>query len=507
MNNLEITEVVGVCTIVAFQVFIFYRTVTKISVFRNVFPEATHFEVIRTKLKREFFQLEPRQVLQKLGEYIKLSNPEFSIETLLQSATDLSSNADLLDVDLLGLKGHGNSITDNIFYSINTYLLRNRGAASDFHLIKDIAERNCDAAEEEINQTVSLPLYLGLLGTFMGIVVGLFQISGQDFSSNPAALDIAISLLLGGVKIAMIASFVGLFLTVVTSGYFFKGAKTEVEARKNDFYTFIQTDLLPLLNQNINSTLYSLQNNLHRFNDEFKSNVSLLSGVMGKNHDSLIAQEKILNTLDKMDITAFAKANVVILRELNISTERLSQFNQYLSILNHLISSTDSVSKSMNETLQRTNNLNGVAEKINIVFRENQDLSRFLQNHYSALDESHQKITKAVNNVGATLEDSLDKLKEFTQQKIIEIQKISLSEINLMQNQYPEKWKKLDQLDYLETVSKKIDGLKGSYNTDVGNISAGIRETNQLLRDLTEAINKPQKSRLKNIVSWLSKKV
>jgi len=75
------------------------------------------------------------------------------------------------------------------------------------------------------------------------------------------------------VKIAMIASLMGLAFTVVNSGWFYRGAKFKRESRKNEFYTFIQTELLPVLNQNINSTLYSLQNNLFRFNDDFSANI------------------------------------------------------------------------------------------------------------------------------------------------------------------------------------------------------------------------------------------
>ncbi len=117
---------------------------------------------------------------------------------------------------------------------------------------------------------------------------------------------------------------------MLNNGLFFKRAKARSEGRRNDFYTFIQIELLPLLNQNINSTLLSLQTNLFRFNEEFGSNIKGLREVMGNNYHALVAQEKILNTLENIDITAFGKANVVILQQLNISTEKLVQFNAYL---------------------------------------------------------------------------------------------------------------------------------------------------------------------------------
>lgn len=56
-----------------------------------------------------------------------------------------------------------------ILDSINNYLQKNKGAVSDFMLIKDIVERNCDSKEEEITIQTPIPLYIGLMGTMLGI--------------------------------------------------------------------------------------------------------------------------------------------------------------------------------------------------------------------------------------------------------------------------------------------------------------------------------------------------
>jgi hypothetical protein len=58
----------------------------------------------------------------------------------------------------------------------NEYLLNNKGAAADFNILKDISERNADAGDEQIQAQLSTPLYLGLLGTFLGAILGLFSI-------------------------------------------------------------------------------------------------------------------------------------------------------------------------------------------------------------------------------------------------------------------------------------------------------------------------------------------
>ena len=79
---------------------------------------------------------------------------------------------DTLQVTLIEIHNN-NKILIKIKESINTYLLRNKGAASDFHLIKDIVERNCDAAEDEVATELPMPLYLGLMGTMVGIIIGI----------------------------------------------------------------------------------------------------------------------------------------------------------------------------------------------------------------------------------------------------------------------------------------------------------------------------------------------
>lgn len=490
MNNFEVLELIGIFIIIGVQLYIFYQTKSKILLFKSIFPSAANFEIVRPGLLKTYFKLHPKNVFDNLNVYTEESKPKIlesemvSPEGYILCAAKYEDDARIF-VDMINIKTGGNKITNNILYAINTYLFRNRGVASDFHLIKDVVERYSNAVEEEINHTISLPLYLGLLGTFLGIVFGLFQISGVDFSNDASALDNAIKLLLDGVKIAMIASFTGLLLTIINSGFYYKGAKVEVEDKKNDFYTFIQIELLPLLNQNINSTLFSLQSNLHKFNEEFKGNIGNLSSVMGKNHDALIAQEKILTALENMDVMEFAKANVKVLRELQVSTDKFAEFNMYLSGINELVNNTKGFAGKLNEIIERSGNFHELGKQIISIFSENQELIKFLQSHYNSLDESHQLITKAVNGVANTLDDSLINLKEYTQQRIIEVQKITLSELDLMQNQYPEKWKKLDNLSHLESVSKNLSDIKIS---SASQLSAVTNELKSFSMQLSKVV-------------------
>ena len=106
---------------------------------------------------------------------------------------------------------HKNQILQVIFKSINVYLSNNKGAVSDFNLIKDIVDRNCDSKEEEIHSQIPVPIYLGLAGTMIGILIGVgslvFTGGLNDLinSTNGSGIE-GIKGLLSGVSLAMISS-------------------------------------------------------------------------------------------------------------------------------------------------------------------------------------------------------------------------------------------------------------------------------------------------------------
>ncbi|SJZ77655.1 hypothetical protein SAMN04488128_1011555 [Chitinophaga eiseniae] len=492
MSNLfEIFEYAGIGIIIFFQFKVFLKTYRRINIFKNIFPEVRQFEVKNYGIAPRFLALPPWKVLAELDSYAMQSRPPVEEEELVSANGIVALPAtykedDRVFIDLIRLANGGNIVTSRIIYAINTYLIRNRGVASDFHLIKDVVERHTDATESDINQTVSLPLYLGLMGTFLGIFLGLFQLAGVDLTKSNEGIES----LLGGVKIAMVASLSGLCLTVLHTGYFFKGAKSLVEDKKNDFYTFIQTELLPLLNQNINSTLFSLQHNLHKFNEEFKGNVGRLSAAMGKNYDALIAQERILSTLEEIDINAFAKANVVILRELQKSTENFTTFNNTWAQANEFVNNAKGYTEKLNVMMARSDDFHELGKQLMTVFAENKQLQAFLQSHYSKLEESSQLVNGAVNQVADSLGDSLEKMERFTHAKISQLQDLMLKEYDLMQRELPDRWKKLDHLAHLEAVNKVLNEIKSGNQEQMSRLSTEMNAVNKKMSGTLTVLEK-----------------
>ena len=130
---------------------------------------------------------------------------------------------------VVGIKGSGNKIFDDMKSSINGYLEGNQGTEVDFQLLKDSVDRHCDMIEDEINSQMPLPLYFGLAGTMGGAIIGLVALVWGDAilqlmagdpgaAGNSAATNI--NDLLWGVAIAMLASALGIILTSYNTIYF-----------------------------------------------------------------------------------------------------------------------------------------------------------------------------------------------------------------------------------------------------------------------------------------------
>ena len=244
-------------------------------------------------------------------------------------------------------------ISENIETSINTYLKKNKGTVSDFNLIKDIVERNCDSLEAEIASQTPLPLYLGLMGTVAGIILGLFTITVSGGFSN---IEKVIEILMSDVAVAMIASFMGIGCTTLTI-WKSKQCKVIVESNKNRFYTWIQTNLLPVISKSAVSAITLLQQNLTRFNESFTGTIDRLEDKLGDVGDVYESQIEILEKIEAIDVKKMAVANVKVLAALDGSMGSLDRFSQYMGSITEYLTAVRDLNQKLDEHLERTETL------------------------------------------------------------------------------------------------------------------------------------------------------
>ncbi|MEM6805262.1 MAG: hypothetical protein AAF696_27950 [Bacteroidota bacterium] len=226
MDLLTILEIVVVAAVIALQFLVFSRNKREIASLSLIYPDAEDLKIYTQKSE----DADPGSIM---GDRI----------TLLED------------------NSHFHPIFQEIIYTTNAYLKKNAGEA-DFDILKDMAERKSASQENIVESTITLPLYIGLICTFAGVIVGLIKIAMVGVS------DAAIQSFIGGVLIGMVGSVSGLGLTV-RSNFIFKNAKKQHDHDQYNYFAFLRTFILPALPKTTSEPIAALRNNLASFNDGF----------------------------------------------------------------------------------------------------------------------------------------------------------------------------------------------------------------------------------------------
>ena len=315
-----------------------------------------------------------------------------------------------------GISGVGNKVFQSIIDSINKYLGSNTGSVIDFGLLKDAVDRHCDAVEEDIATQTPIPLYLGLAGTMAGIILGLapmvqngtiIELLSQSTITVDAdtAREVSkqmgedINSLLSGVKWAMVASICGILLTTINS-FLFKVFKLKEESGKNTFLAWMQSRLLPELPSDTAQALNNLVKNLNSFNRVFAVNTSNLGEALRQVNESYAIQGQIIQAVHDMDVMKMAKANVRVLQELKDCTDKLEEFNQYLSDI-----------EGYTEAIHRfEEQFQSEADRVHVL----EEISDFFNRHKGSM-------SKIIAEEDDALKQALEELKDSSTQGVTEL--------------------------------------------------------------------------------------
>lgn len=322
--------------------------------------------------------------------------------------------ADKISINLVQINP-SNDVAIEIQRVTNNYLIRNKGAASDYGLIKDIVERNCSSIEEEIEAQTPWPLYFGLMGTMAGIIYGVGSIGlNEGFEQFVQHPELYIGNLMGDVASAMIVSFFGIGFTTYLS-HLAKSSKTIVETKKNSFYSWFQAELMPIITkENATEGLRRLEDNLNRFNDSFETNVKELSKTFTLVKGTAKDQATILTSLENMDLPKMASANVKIITKFNETVGRLEDFNAYIEyaqkVLDEIKGRNDAVKEvaiSVEDNLDKVfNHLKNSTEK------QIETLKQSLIQSGDALDKLVAQEDKLVAQQGNKIEAFFNTIQE-----------------------------------------------------------------------------------------------
>ena len=513
--------------VVAFQFFVYRRTLRRLSDFKKIFPK--NFEddwvvdnvdgcsqfVLKSKkadsekiakLREEKKnQQGSRTALERTVEHMKEMDLPY-VDSLRQLAI-VDKRISEIDEEISKLKNdskydryfQSNPTFKIIIESINVYLKKNKGNAIDYHLIKDIVDRNCDALEDEIQAQLPMPLYAGLAGTMSGVIVGvgylwlsgglkeLLSTDKTDNISNTIAKTgdqvvssgaDGIEAVLGGIALAMLASFVGIVLTTLGS-WRAKSAKVEVEQGKQEFLSWLQQELLPKLKTGVDAEIGRITDNIKESNASFAANTTKLNATLKDINQAISGMTGMLHSLENLNVVQFASANIQVYEKLKNCTDELGRFAEYITSLDNFIAKIDLLSTKMGNADDRV--------------RAIEEMGRYFREERSNLEAMKGVVSSSIGEVEANLKDSVVKFKESTANSYTEManhneqQSQALGRaIEEQQRQLEAKLKeKVSQLDYISDELKKLAPIKDS----ISKFESATKEQNRRIEDLAASIH------------------
>lgn len=368
---------------------------------------------------------------------------------------------------------------------INAYLKKNQNKTTDYHIIKEIVNRNSQDAEEEVDTMLSAPLYLGLMATIAGVAIGVVFFALNDLGKLLAGNSVQINgirTLLIDIGIAMVASFLGVLFTKISTSLF-KDARSIMSCNKNKFLTWIQTELMPNLSDDITGALIKMTQDLNEFNSTFASNTKELKETLALVTESYKGQAEILNAIDKLKVNKIAKANIEVYDRLQGCTDEIEKLFDHLGKSEEYINSVVALNQQIGSIEERTrvfeevgnyfkNEIEYVKDRQGLMRQQMSSLDSILQEAMSNLGESVGHGILELSSVFQRQNQSVQSLIEEQQNSLIE----SLSQQRIIINQ------KMDEM------SDPFAGLRDTF-AEIGeqtrhgieNISSTFEQQNQAI--------------------------
>ena len=321
-----------------------------------------------------------------------------------------------------------------IITDTNEYLLNNRGAAADFGILKDISERHAEALDEEIQAQIATPLYLGLLGTFTGAILGLISLVGNPFAEvatdpgkDTSFNNSDVLHFLGGVLIAMIGSLFGLAFTLA-GNQLLKQARAVRDRNKNAYYTFLQKALLPKLNSDMQAGMSNLKSVLDTFNadffsqiqNDFFSKIHEFTPLIASITENVSVQKNFLEQLEKIGYSELANATIKVFDRVDESAQTFEKFLGYQQALNNTVTHGAEVAQVITTLLNRLTSLEQGLASVPQYLQQHDDALRqqvaFFSQHGKLLADLgaqiRQGVSEGVHRMDVELDSRLQELQQ-----------------------------------------------------------------------------------------------
>ena len=359
-----IVAVAVVLVVIALQVFSFLKTKKNITELRDLFKEVDNLSLKETSVTSDV--LRNKSSLQKFLE---------NIPSRIEEGLD----EDYINLSLIVSQKEGmpKGRLGKIIHRTNEYLCKNTGTSADLSVLRDMSDNQKGALEDDIQNSLNVPLYLGLAGTFVGIITGLIGVDFNQIFGTTSNLD-GLQHLLYGVVAAMFASLLGLGFTVYNSAISYKNAVSKSNEGTEEYINFLRRELMPLLSNSMASSLNSLKGVLGHFVDKFGRNLDAYADSTELLNDNLEKQHLVLSEINKLSLTQTANKIAETFIQLKESADSLNVFRTYQKQLNSTIAN---VSGMVNQIQTIIGNFNDFATGLSVVI-SNQNKTTELQREF-----------------------------------------------------------------------------------------------------------------------------
>jgi hypothetical protein len=337
---------------------------------------------------------------------------------------------------------------------VNNFLLKNKGLIGDFTQVKELVDRDADTAEKEIKYLLPMPMYLGVAGSLLVLVLAFISLD-SPFNLSPEELDSLFFML----KLALLPGLAGLLFSLI-SWTSYRSAALKNSLAKKYFYDFLQHEMDQQLSHNITSSVYALQGSLNSFNRGFQQNMHGFEQNIRDMKESFHQQTKILEEIRSLDFQELSGYNIRVMQEIRNSTKEFERFNSYLQQTNAMLGTLEELNRNLNRQIEKTDTLDRIADSVSANIELNKQMIGVMHSDLREIDSRKKFMADAVINVDHALQKSLDELRMHTQKKLDAIRDITIREEQLLEKRYSAQHQDPQFQELLAAVRELVAALR-----------------------------------------------
>ena len=349
----------------------------------------------------------------------------------------------------LELVGEESSDLDNLIREINTYLFKTKGT-SDYEFIRNKVERKLNMRYDQSVVHLAFPTYLGLMGTFCGVFLGILTFLIGFDGGNVS--DRSIQNLLVGVLVSMSTSLVGLGLTT-WNNHKAGEARKKIEDDKDEFYDFIQTEVTKTASASLVSAIGKLHQTVDRFEPSFNTVITRF--------------QRTFDSCTEAFGRNFEKNVVAVANAVNVMGENMDKINTNIEQQEKLLAlfKTDKLIEGLKQYVEAANRFVGITQSLD-KFEEARRLMLAAAQESIAIQNQYAESLKTPREVAVKISQILDRVKNFEQSindlapALVARNMLGNDVINIIQDQIRGISKKGKIADkYLEMSDGKLEAL------------------------------------------------